>query len=342
MINHYFSGKNLPEHFMFSFKHNFKIIVFLITASIESSCHSSRVIQPTRINLTSDFCVPYKNIPVSDQLIYENTDSLITHESLLNRYMSKRDILIANASGSLDLLHKLSDLLENSSGKNKAYFEYTTAIEKNITLVRTEIDDISTVLDCEIIRCRQLSSFLANVNSKRNSKLTVAAIVAGAATTVTPIFIKQTTPQNIVLISGGIITAGLGLLTLNPRGKAIKLETPNNMLTDIWYGNKTSLLYPPPIWHILNVPEFSNQGMVSKRLVIRMRWLQFELGTEPDKKTEELLFGNGGIFDQATLDIRATMLSEVMAHINSIKKDLDGFTWSLNDLQMKVIQRLDW
>jgi hypothetical protein len=81
--------------------------------------------------------------------------------------------------------------------------------------------------------------------------------------------------------------------------------------------------------------------MDSKRMLIRMRWLQFELGSEPDKKTEELLFGSGGIFDQATLDIRATMLSEVESHINSIRKDLDSFTFSFDDLKMKVIQKLD-
>jgi hypothetical protein len=320
---------------------SFKIIVFLIVGAVASGCHTSRVIQPTHINLAADFCVPYKNIPVGDQVIYSNTDSLIAHESDLKRYLSKRDILIANASGSLDLLHKLSNLLEDPSAGNKAYLEYTTAVEKNITLVRTEVDDISTELECETIRCRQLSSYLAGLNSKRNANLTVAAIIAGAVTTVTPIFIKQTTPQNIVLISGGVLTAGLGLLTLNPRGKAIQLLTPNNMLTDIWYGDKTSLVYPPSIWHILNTPGFSNLEMDSKRMLIRMRWLQFELGSEPDKKTEELLFGSGGIFDQATLDIRATMLSEVESHINSIRKDLDSFTFSFDDLKMKVIQKLD-
>jgi hypothetical protein len=290
-----------------------------------------------------DFCVSSRIALLdSNQMIYQNSDSLLVHQSPLIRNMSKKDILVANASGSLDIIYKLSGLSQDSSRKKKAYLEYTTAIEKNIARLRSEVDDVSAELECEVIRCRQLSTFLGNLNSKRNTKLTVGAIIVGSATTITPIFVKQTTPQNIVLISGGIISAGLGLLTLNPRGKLINLVTPNNMLTDIWFGNKTSPVYPPAIWYILNAPGFSNLGIVSKRILIRMRWLQFELGNEPDQKTVELLFGKGGLFDQSTLDTRSTMLTEVMAHVNSIKKDLDNFNYSLDNLKTKVLQRLDW
>jgi hypothetical protein len=306
---------------------------------IDSGCRSSRVITPSKINLMPDFCVPSRiNIRDDNLFIYYNPDSLLQHENSLNEYLSKKDILTANATGSLDLLDQLANLLHNAAETENAYLEYTTAIEKNIALVRSEVDNVSTELECEIIRCRQLSSYLANLNSKRNARLTVGAIVAGSITTITPIFIKKTSTQNAVLITGGIITAGLGLLTLNPRGKLINLVTPNNMLTDIWFENKSSLVYPASIWYILNDPGFSNLGMVSKCQLIRTRWTQFELEGSPDHQTEELLFGNGGLFDQGSLETRATMLTEVMAYINSIRKDLDGFTFSLNDLKLKVLR----
>jgi hypothetical protein len=328
---------------MNAFKHCIKLTVFLIFGYGLSGCFSPRVIAPSKMNLMPDFCVAsHYDFPVDSQFIYHNTDSLLTHESPLAGDLSKRDILIANASGSLDIINELSHLTQDTLISKKTFLANTTAIEKNIAMLRSEVDEVSAELECEMIRCRQLSSYLANLNSKRNTKLTVGAIIVGSATTITPIFIKQTAPQNIVLISGGVISAGLGLLTLNPRGKLIHLVTTNNMLSDIWYGNLTSKVYPPPVWYILNDPGFSNLGLVSKRLLIRTRWTEFELDNTPDKQTQELFFGTGGNFDQASLETRGTMLSEVMAHVNSIKKDLDNFNYSLSVLKIKLIKQLNW
>ncbi|HEY2347712.1 MAG TPA: hypothetical protein VGH64_01790, partial [Puia sp.] len=110
----------------------FKIIVFYITAFVYTGCASSRVIDPSKLKLMPDFCVtslkPARNeVPV----IYYNSDSLLKKELLLNEYMTKRDILMANASGSLDVLHQMEGLLADSVKQKKAYLLYSTELEKN-------------------------------------------------------------------------------------------------------------------------------------------------------------------------------------------------------------------
>jgi hypothetical protein len=286
------------------------------------------------------FCVPTLK-PVRNDVseIYYNSDSLLKKEVLLDENMSKRDILIANASGSLDVLHEMESLLRDSIRQKKAYLEYSTEIDKNLMLVGAEMDAVSSELDCEISRCRQLASYLAGINNKKNSNLTVAAIVTGSVTTIAPIFITQKPAQNIVLISGGTIAAVLGLLTLHPGGKEIKLTVTNNLLTDIWYESKTSAVYPASVWYIQGEPHFTNLEMVSKATLIKSRWLEYELNGVPDKHTVQMLFGDGGLFDQGGLEVRASMLSEVMSHVYSLKKDLDNFSYDLSKLKLRILNR---
>jgi len=328
---------------MEAFKYGFKFVVLISLTCFVSACSSSRVVSPSSLKLTPDYCLPSRNFSLSpDQQIYFNTDSLLAHEPALIGELTKKEILTANATGSIGLLNKLAGLMQDSLRQKKLFLEYTIDIEKNIALVRGEVDELSAALDCEIIRCRELSNYLAGLTSRRNTKLTVGAIIVGAATTITPVFVTQTVPQNIVLISGGVISAGLGLLTLNPKGKQIKYVTAGNLLSDIWFGTSDSGLYAPSVWYILNEPAFSNSGTESKRLLIRERWINFDLGGIPDKQTEELMFGSGGLFDQTAFDTRVSMLTDVKSHVNSMRKDLDVFNYSLNNLKIKVIRKYEW
>jgi len=76
--------------------------------------------------------------------------------------------------------------------------------------------------------------------------------------------------------------------------------------------------------------------------LIRERWINFNLGGIPDKQTEELMFGSGGLFDQTAFDTRVSMLTDIKSHVNSIRKDLDVFNYSLNNLKIKVIRKYEW
>src|SRR6266404_6377413 len=202
--------------------------------------------------------------------------------------------------------------------------------------MRTEIDAVSTELDCEAGRIKQISSYLGDINKKKNTKLTVGAILAGSVSTIAPVFVTKKTPQDVILVSSGIISGGLGILTLNAGGKKVRLMHYRNLLEDIWFAPQKSTIYPPDLWYILNEPRLSNSPQVSKAQVLKTRWLKFELNTSIDSSMENLLFRNGGIYNEDNLNLRVTMLTELQSAVKSIYQNLESFVFTLDNIERRI------
>ncbi len=285
-----------------------------------------------------DFCAPAIEFNYNTSSFpYSNTDSLLKKDTLLGRFISEQDILMANATGTISLIRNMLVCSGDSSIQGQiSYLNYNEQIQRRLLLFRTEIDCVSAELDCEAGRISQISSYLADINKKRNTKLTVGAILAGSVSTIAPIVITKTTPQNVIVISSGIISAGLGLLLLNPGGKKVKLMHYRNLLEDIWFAPKKSTTYPPGIWYILNEPKLSSTPQVSKAQVVKMRWQKFELKNSIDSSMENLLFRDGGIYNEDNLNLRVTMLNELQSAIKSINQNLQSFILNLNNISGKT------
>jgi hypothetical protein len=247
-----------------------------------------------------------------------------------SRFFHERDIQIANASGTLPFIKSLmilaGDRVDSDRSSSMVYF---SNIEKGLASMRTQTEAILSELECEIFRTRQLFLQLRNLNSKKNVRLTAGAIVIGSATNITPVIITENS-ANIVLISTSLLSAGLSLSTLRTGNGKIKLIFPRNLLSDVWFAPVKSTDYPAGLWYILNSAKFSNTRQLSKVQLIKMRWLKFELNDSVNKETENLFFGTGGIFDQDELEIRVSMLAELMAEVNTINVDLDNFEYDIN------------
>src|SRR5258706_15620386 len=114
-----------------------------------------------------------------------------------------------------------------------SYLNYKEQIQGRLLLMRTEIDAVSAELDCEAGRIKQISSYLGDINKKKNTKLTVGAILAGSVSTIAPVFVTKKTPQDAILVTSGIISGGLCILTLNAGGKKVRLMHYRNLLQDI-------------------------------------------------------------------------------------------------------------
>ncbi|MDB5200376.1 MAG: hypothetical protein JWO92_2339, partial [Chitinophagaceae bacterium] len=54
------------------------------------------------------------------------------------------------------------------------------------------------------------------------------------------------------------------------------------------------------------------------------------------RSIENLLFKDGGIYNQDNLDLRVTMLNELQSAIRSINQDLQSFVFDLNNIKRKV------
>lgn len=284
------------------------------------ACKATRVINSTDLTITGNYCAPAAAFSNSqDTIPLKNTDSLIK----ANPDLPVHEVLMANATGTLFLIWRMKEIAGDTSLEGMMRrSEVRSKIQHRLLLATMEIAGVAAELDCEGEKADQLAKYLDNFNSKRNTRLTVASIITGALTTIATVAIKEDGPQNAVAIGGGLLSAGLGALTINAAGKKIQLAHLRNVLSDIWYMPDTSAIYPPFTWYVLNEKHFSNSGQISLAANVKKRWERFDLGGSASTSDKQLFFGNGGVYKADDLHTRAAMVNELQSTIRSVNQDL--------------------
>ena len=245
--------------------------------------------------------------------------------------LSLHDRLICSELGVSKTVYNLL-LLKNDTTSNYKKLLLKQQIGERIAVAQTELEAIAAELDCEGERANLAAIYLDNQNSKRNKLLTAGSVVIGAATTVATIIINKKSAQTATGITGGVISAGLALLTVSPKGKQIAFYHERNLLQNIWEDENRDTVYTPFIWTTLHQKQFSNSGQITLTESIKKRWLQFEFGGEDDPEQEKLLFGKGGLYHADDLHTRSAMLNQLQSTIRSINQDLAGFVVFIADL----------
>jgi hypothetical protein len=198
-------------------------------------------------------------------------------------------------------------------------------------LARLEIAATGAELECERERAEQAADAVSRTKSGQAEALTIASILAGAATSSASVLLStrnaSEVTQDAVAIGGGAVTAGLALgsLWVHP---TVPLRTPRNLLAPLWEAADPSGLYPPLVWAYLSHPEFSNDRRQSIRDHLVERWRR-EGGLDRDTSTARLLFGAGGDYDVDALRTRAQLLDEVLAEVHLESQDLASLAAAL-------------
>lgn len=302
-----------------------KTFIILLIFILVSSC--STVLNSPKIDyLTSNYCQPTIEYDYSKLEISPN--KLSKQDSILNANLSKHDILISKAIGIetylTEYLQIKKDTLKRLVLKQK--------ITDRLILTTIEINALASELDCNGERINKLANFVNDINNKKTKNLTVASVTIGALTTVATVLIKNNNSSNVVGVSGGLLSAGLGALTISPKGKKIDLKLQRNLLRNIWFNDNSNGAYPKSIWTILNDKEFSNSGKNDLQESIKNRWLQYNFDGKIDTETEKLFFYDGGIYTADDLYSRANMLNELQATIRSLEQDLKSLSVRLNSI----------
>jgi|HubBroStandDraft_6_1064221.scaffolds.fasta_scaffold126107_2 hypothetical protein len=203
-------------------------------------------------------------------------------------------------------------------------------VVERLEVASLAIEATSAELECEAERARQAAQYLSGGQASSVQALTIASIAAATLTGIAGVLLstngRSAAEQDTVAISGGVVTASLGLgsLFVHPR---VKFEHSRNLLADVWLGPSTSTTYPPLVWAYITRPEFSNSGRVPIRERIVARWRQFRQLDDP--LTAAALFGSGGSYDADALRSRAAMLDEVKAEVDLAHQDLAAFAATL-------------
>jgi hypothetical protein len=244
-------------------------------------------------------------------------------DSIFNKQLGLHEYLMASATGTLRPINQLLTLTADSSLSARILrLEKKSEIQQRISRFRTELDGLSAEIDCQGERADQLANYLGKLDEKRSKNLTIASVIVGSVTTVVTVILTNDEAQNIAGISGGLLSAGLSAMTINPKGKRMLFIHDRNLLHDIWYPQDKSLVYPGSVWYILSHKGFSNTEGSTLIESIKGRWKTFEID---DKNDINILFNKGGSYTAELLHKRAGMLNQLQSTVRAINQDLDTF-----------------
>ncbi len=286
---------------------------------IFSGC--AKPINISTLSMGQDYCQPNTYFP-NTPIHWFNHTEIEKIRNILPEY-SLHNLYTANAIGILPLLIK-KDNAKNDSLFDKKALQFQILLQ--IQQASEEIDGLAATLDCEGEKVDQIANYLDKINQKRNNKLTIASIVIGSITTIATVAIKKNATQNTVAIGGGLLTSGVGAMTINPAGKKVRWPQNRNLLGTIWTENNSESLISPTIWYMLTEKEFSNSKKISLAESIKQRWLTINFQEEISAEDEITFFKKGGVYAADDLHMRANMLNELQATIRSLHQDLASFT----------------
>jgi hypothetical protein len=203
-------------------------------------------------------------------------------------------------------------------------------IVERVELANLAIGATSAELDCEGERAEQAAEYLTRAQTGSVQGLTIGSVAAATLTGIAGVLLStrgaSAFAQDTTAISGGTVTAGLGVASLYVHPHA-SFEHRRNLLADVWLGPTASATFPPIVWTYLTRPAFSNSQRQAIRQRIVTRWKQFQQVEDP--ATAAMLFGSGGSYDVDALRCRAAMLDEVKAEVELARQDLSAFAATL-------------
>jgi hypothetical protein len=316
-----------------------KYACFLALTLALASCAGTR--QAPRLQVAAGYCdppLPYRYDPAFAP--QPNFEAALTPE-LLAHY-PRRTLLTANAVGILPQLRELVALEETAHQPlarrqqpvaELAVLRQRQRIAAQIALVSSTVASVAAELDCEGERADQVAGYLSEQDNRRTQRLNVLSISIGAASGIGTTVIDNQPAQYAFGIGGGLLAAGLGLLTLKG-GSTAEFLHPRNLLAEVWAEKPTSELFPPSVWYMLSEPAFSNSGQSALAHNTRQRWQHYGQLAHPDSKQGRqlaaLLFGAGGEYSADQLTVRANMLNELQSAVRLLNQELQGLLLALN------------
>lgn len=312
-----------------------KFFYLLAVFSLLTSCISKKnqVIRQNILTLKDSYCkAPFK-YNYSNRVPSYNSDSILAANKELQGMFSDQSILILNALDNLDEVHKIVDLKKDSSITAQVkVLQLKSKINSKITIALTELDAVAAEFDCEGERVAQIGNYVDNLNDSRNNKMILYSIVTGAAASIAGGIVSDGGWSNAIDISGGVVGAGFGLATLNPKGKKVEFIHQRNLLRDIWKEKLESPNFPPFIWYMYTEKKFSNKEKHSIISSMKERWLHYQFDDSKEEADQSVIFSDGGFYRADDLHNRAAMLNQMQSATRTINQNINYLLLDLDKL----------
>lgn len=319
-------------------KHTLSALVIVIFFSILfAGCSVSKRSSRIRTTMNNDYCIATITSDLTEiGPIYSNPDSLMEHDSLLSSKLSPKEILIANAIGTIPVIrHLLLNLSDTSAAAKINSLELSMQLQEQTLRASAVFDELSSQVSCETERTKRAAGYLDGYEKTRTRNLTIGTIFLGSGMALAPIVIKDGAPQNITIISGAVLSAYLGVQLLRPGRKKVTFTYERNLLADIWFEPRASAEYPGFIWLLLTRKELNieNDGL-SIQQNMRKRWTNIELNGA-DTNTLNLVFKKGGNYSEDNLQTRAILLHQLETSLRLLNAYVQSY---MSAIQRKLVR----
>ena len=312
-----------------------KCFCFFVLTILVFSCTSRKneILQQNILTLRDSYCKAPLQYNFSQKLPSYNADSILLKNQHLSTNFTDQSILILNALGTLDEVEEIIKIKKDSTINSRIkVLQLKNIINSKITISLTELDAVAAEFDCEGERVAQMASFVDNINNSKNNKMILYSIIAGATASVASGIVKSDAWGNGIDIGGGILGAGLGIATLNPKGKKVEFIHQRNLLRDMWTEKLQSPNFPPFVWYMYTEKKFSNRDDKSILQNMKQRWLHYQFDDNFEEANHSVIFNDGGFYRSDDLHNRAAMLNQMQSATRTINQNINYLLLDLDKL----------
>lgn len=312
-----------------------KLLYLFVLLGLLTSCVSKKTqaIKQNILTLKDSYCKAPFQYNYVNRIPSYNSDSIIAANKDLKDKFSSQSILILNALDNLKEVHQIMQLKKDTSLESQVkVLQLKSKINSKITIALTELDAVAAEFDCEGERVAQIGSYVDNLNNSRNNRLILYSIVAGAAASVAGGIVQDNGWSNAIDIGGGVLGAGFGLATLNPKGRKVEFIHQRNLLRDIWNEKLESPNFPPFIWYMYTEKSFSNKEKHSIISSMKERWLHYQFDDNKTQADQSVIFSDGGFYRADDLQNRAAMLNQMQSATRTINQNINYLLLDLDRL----------
>jgi hypothetical protein len=265
-------------------------------------------------------------------------------EYLLARY-SLSSLVVANAFGLMADLRALEELRSSAQADRPAVDTHLDwllmehEISQRLDLVAHELENLERFIDCQTLELAKVSVHLVEVNARAQNKMTNAAILVGALSTVAVAGILVSENKSLqdgdakdwIGVAGGAVAAYLAIRSQR-LNRTVSLQYEQNVISAIWRSDNSLALFPPSSWYLLNAEALGDKTTLSIREQIVASWTgsPIMLGDEDNLASLAVLLDAAGTYDEKMLQLRIDMMEEIEAGVHRLKNWLVGLKRELS------------
>jgi hypothetical protein len=226
---------------------------------------------------------------------------------------------VATIAGVLPMLAALHEPGNDDLAVRLQLVMRLSALEIQVSSLAYEAQCVGAQIDAMLVE-------LAERQDRYEVAMTVTSISLGALVAagggVWDLNVDSDDPA-ILIIAGGVASAGLGLAAFIPERRPVVFEHQRNLLAAIASGEDPERVLPPFVFLFATTPDEQGRTLRDEILADWREVIADNYPAEQRALVETILYGEGGLYDAKLLDVREQLLDILETHVDGINQELE-------------------